>query len=167
MLIKKSAVLLSAFVSLFYFHIQAQVNYFNWDIERKDKGSLMFLDVPYNTESLNYLSLTVAKAKKIKRPSFMSIVFPSNLDRQKGIELVFVNNIGDSTNIFPMRTGFTEFDKISYGVRFINGYSKDGNDIFSCFLKHKYVIFTFFTKANSKTIIVPIEEFKSIYSTLE
>lgn len=167
MFIKKSVVLFLVFVSLLYFDIQAQANYFNWDIERKDKGSLMFLDVPYTTESLNYLSITVAKAKKINRPSFMSIVFPSNLDRQKGIELVFVNNVGDSTNLSSMRAGFTEFDKSNYGIRFVNGYSKNGKDIFDSFLKYKYIIFTFFTKSKSKTIIVPIEEFKNIYSTLE
>jgi hypothetical protein len=75
-----------------YFKSDEAVDFFNFDIERVDKGSLMFLDVPYQrdtTDTLEYLTLTVAISKTKNRPDFISIIVPSNIQKSNGIYLEF------------------------------------------------------------------------------
>jgi len=61
------------------------VKAFTWDIEKAEKGSLMFLDVAYqrdNSDSVEYLTLTVAKDKlKVVRILYrlLSRIMLSNL----------------------------------------------------------------------------------------
>lgn len=144
----------------------SQMNTFSWDIEQSKNGTLMYLDVPYGLSELNFLTITIAKSKNVSRPAFISLVFPSNLNRDKGVEIFFVNKLGSSLYLNSMRALFDEFDSDLYSVRFLNGYSKNGNDVFYSFLKFKYMLISFFINKKEKSLIVPLIDFQNKYSTL-
>jgi len=74
----------------------AAVKALKWDIEKADKGTLMFLDIPYqrdNIDSVEYLTLTVAKNKAKQRPAFISIIIPNNVVQSKGIFISFSKTV--------------------------------------------------------------------------
>lgn len=147
----------------------SSILFFKWDIVNKEKGSLMYLDVPYRVTDLNYVSLTVAKPQKKSRPNFISIALPSNINKEKGLFLSFIDNLTDTNNNRkPIKASFTETNKETYIVRFFDGYSLDKKtDIFSKFLKNRYLILTFYSKNNkSKNVIIGLFNFKWQYQDL-
>jgi len=142
---------------------------FVWDIQKVDKGTLMYLDVPYNFNGINYLSFAIAKEKKNKRPSFISITLPQNVSYEKGIDFVFVNDANSKTlKLKPLRLFFNEIDDEEYKIRLINGYNNAVDDVFINFIQYKYLVVTLFNKQNvSKSVIVPLTNFRKAYLVLE
>lgn len=145
----------------------SSILFFKWDIVKKEKGSLMYLDVPYKITNLNYVSLTVAKSIKKSRPNFISIALPSNINKEKGLFLSFIDNLTDThNNRKPIKASFTETNKETYIVRFFDGYSLD-KDIFSKFLQNRYLMLSFYSKNNkSKNVIIGLFNFKWQYQDL-
>src|SRR5438270_4615792 len=65
---------------------------FTWDVQKEEKGAMMFLDVAYqrdNSDSAEYLTLTVAKDKTKQRPDFISVNIPSKCTQTHGIFITF------------------------------------------------------------------------------
>ncbi|HTB31335.1 MAG TPA: hypothetical protein VK808_04865, partial [Bacteroidia bacterium] len=76
------------------------VKAFTWDIQKEAKGTLMFLDVTYKREgqdSSEDMTLTVAKDKMHKRPAFISIIIPNNVDQARGIFIKFSKTFKDTS----------------------------------------------------------------------
>src|SRR5437870_2457924 len=65
---------------------------FNWDIKKAKRATLMLLKVPYQREgedSTEYFTVTVAKYKSKKRPSFISLSVPDNALQNNGMFIKF------------------------------------------------------------------------------
>ena len=158
------------------------VKAFTWDIQKEDKGTLMFLDVPYQQEhsdSIEYLSLTVAKDKSKPRPDFISIILPNNVVQENGIFVKFSKTvkkngqwdmqmeIGD-----PVRIPFEDCNDKDCTARIINGYAAHDNgekeDIFQKFLDFDHVLFLFvYPDGSHKSLSVPLFSFKEQYRKLQ
>src|SRR5258705_3348698 len=116
----------------------AVIKIFTWDIEKTDRGTLMFLDAPYqrdNSDSTEYLTLTVAKDKAKERPEFISIIIPNNIVRSNGIFIKFANTVtkdGKRTMELekgnPTRIQFEKCDDETCTARIINGYAIHDKD---------------------------------------
>lgn len=154
---------------------------FTWDVNKEDKGSLMFLDVPYvrdNSDSVEYLTLTVAKDKTKQRPDFISIIVPNNVVQSNGIFIKFANTVikdGDWTMELekenPVRVSFESCDSESCTARLINGFAKSDEgtqeDIFKKFFLCDHVLFLFiYPDGSHKSVIVPLSSFKEQYGKL-
>src|SRR5882672_7047513 len=77
------------------------VKTFTWDIQKAERGSLMFLDIPYqrdNQDSVEYLTLTIAKDTSQKRPDFISIIIPNNIVQSNGIFIKFATSVRENGN---------------------------------------------------------------------
>ena len=153
-----------------------------WDIQKEDKGTLMFLDVPYQQEhsdSIEYLSLTVAKDKSKPRPDFISIILPNNVVHENGIFVKFSKTVkkngqwdmqmekGD-----PVRIPFEDCNDKDCTARIINGYAAHDNgekeDIFQKFLDFDHVLFLFvYPDGSHKSLSVPLFSFKEQYRKLQ
>jgi hypothetical protein len=157
------------------------VKAFTWDIQKSDKGSLMFLDVPYTKEgkdSAEYLSLTVAKAKSKERPDFISVIIPNNIVQSNGIFIKFAKTVtknGDWTMEMekgnPVRINFEQCDEADCTARIIDGYAThDGGkkeDVFKKFMDFDHVLFLFvYPDGSYKSVAVPLFSFKQQYKTL-
>lgn len=157
------------------------IKVFTWDVEKTEKGSMMFLDVPYQRkaqDSIEYLSLTVAKSKSKKRPDFISVIVPSNIARSNGIFLKFANTVikdGERRTQLeeanPIRLNFESCDNSDCKARIIDGYTvhEDGKkeDILSKFLTSDHVLFLLvYPDGSHKTIAIPLFTFKSQFETL-
>jgi hypothetical protein len=147
---------------------------FTWDIEKMDKGTLMFLDVPYQRENqdlIEYLTLTVAKNKSEKRPKFISMILPNNIVKSNGIFIKFGND--KLEDAMPVRVEFESCDNETCTARIINGYidkedTKEKIDVFEKFLNFKHVYFLFiFPDGSHKSVAVPLYIFKRQYSKLD
>jgi hypothetical protein len=160
----------------------AAVKTFKWDIQKADKGTLMFLDVPYqrdNVDSLEYLTLTVAKDKTKQRPDFISVIIPNNIVQSNGIFVTFAKTAtknGQQTMELqkekPVRVIFELCNDETCTARIIDGYASndDGTqqDIFQKFLNFDHVLFLFiYADGTHKSVAVPLFSFKEQYENLE
>ena len=111
----------------------AAVKAFTWDIQKEEKGSLMFLDVPYkrdNSDSTEVLTLTVAKDKTKQRPDFISVIVPSNVVHDNGIFIKFSKTIKENgewkmkmEDGLPVRVLFEKCNDEYCTARIIGGYA--------------------------------------------
>jgi len=146
---------------------------FSWDIEKSEKGTMMFLDVPYlreNKKTEEYLTLTVAKAKTQNRPQFISIIIPNNVVKDNGIFIKFGNEELEKSS--PVRVQFENCNDETCTARIIGGYvgekkSKEKTDIFQKFLTFKHVYFLFtYSDGSHKSVSVPLYSFQKQYKSL-
>ena len=149
------------------------VKVFTWDIEKAEKGSLMFLDVPYqrdNQKTQEYLTLTVAKDKTKKRPDFISIIVPSNVDKSNGIFIKFGNKELEKGN--PVRVSFEKCDNEICTARIVSGFvteekTNEKVDIFQKFLDFDKVYFLFvYSDGSHKSVSIPLFSFNEQYQNL-
>lgn len=164
----------------------AAIKVFTWDIEKEEKGTLMFLDVPYqrtDKDSMEYLTLTVAKGKGDARPAFISVIVPNNVVYSNGIFIKFASTITDKDgnrtikldDEKPLRLAFEQADpkKDYYTARIIGGYAtgdetNQKTDIFQKFMDYDHVLFLFiYPDGSHKSVAVPLFSFKEQYKTLE
>ena len=154
---------------------------FTWDIEKTEKGTLMFLDVAYqrnNSDSTEYLTLTVAKNKTKDRPGFISIIIPNNIVHSNGIFIAFANSVvknGARTMELetgkPVRIQLERCGDETCTARVVDGYaSRDSGekvDIFQKFLDYDHVLFLFiYADGSHKSVAVPLAIFKEQYKKL-
>jgi len=159
----------------------AAVKVFTWDIQKAERGTLMFLDVPYqrdNFDSTEYLTLTVAKDKTKQRPEFISIIIPSNVVQSNGIFIKFAKSVtkdGERTMELekgnPVRIQFEKCNAETCTARIINGYASQDNgekeDIFQKLLDFDHVLFLFvYSDGSYKSVAVPLFSFKQQYKAL-
>lgn len=159
----------------------AAVNAVKWDIQKAEKGTLMFLDVPYqrdNFDSVEYLTLTVAKNKSNTRPAFISVIIPSNINKANGIFVKFSKTVKkdgewamEMEKGNPVRVNFERCNDETCTARMINGYVSEDNgeqqDIFQKFLNFDHVLFLFlYPDGTHKSVAVPLFSFKEQYKTL-
>src|SRR5258706_6841540 len=150
------------------------IKIFTWDIEKADKGTLMYLDVPYqrdNSDSIEYLTITVAKDMAKQRPAFISIIIPNNIVQSNGIFIKFANSIisnGQQTMELEkgkaVRINFESCNDETCTARIINGYASndDGTqqDIFQKFVNFDHVLFLFiYADGGHKSVAVPLFSF--------
>ena len=159
------------------------VKSFTWDIQKTEKGTLMFLDVPYkqdNKNELEYLSLTIAKVKYKNRPDFISVIIPNNIVQSNGIFIKFAKSVkfkNEKRNVElgkenPIRINFEKCGKADCTARIVDGYVIDkinGKkvDIYQNFFEYDFVIFLFvYSNGSNKSVSVPLFSFKNQYKTL-
>lgn len=162
-----------------------------WNIETSEKGSMMFLDVPYqpsDSSGKEYLTLSVAKDKSKNRPSWISIILPcpevqsdTTMARPKLFTFLFLKETeGDSleskTDLLENSLLLFYFEECTEGtftVRMIDGFSKDPHtkanvDIFRKFQEFDRVyFFIFYTDGSEKVIKIPLHSFQKQYNELE
>lgn len=162
------------------------VKLFTWDIKNVAKGTLMFLDVPYmeaKHDSAEYLTLTVAKEKVIKRPAFISVIVPNNVVQASGITIKFSNTKRDGSGDWQIVMDNAEPAKVEFvscseeqqtcTARIIGGFLTDERtgekiDIFQKFMDFDHVYFTFaYPDGSHKSVGVPLFSFKEQYKALK
>lgn len=156
-------------------------NVFRWDVQKEERGSLMFLDVEYqqdNSDSIEYLTLTVAKDKSKKRPEFISVILPNNVVKANGIFITFANTtVKDGKQSMemqkgmPVRVNFESCNNETCTARLISGLATHDNgekeDIFQKFLTFDHVLFLFiYPDGSHKSVAVPLSSFKQQYKKL-
>lgn len=157
---------------------------FTWDIEKFEKGTMMFLDVPYqrdNQDSEEYLTLTVAKDKSQKRPAFIPAIISNNIVQSNGIFIKFgkstetTENSGWTTEFEkekPVRINFEKCNDETCTARIIGGYVTDEEtnkkiDIFQKCLEFDHIYFLFvYADGSHKSVAVPLFLFKKQYEQL-
>jgi hypothetical protein len=159
----------------------AAVKAFTWDVQKTDRGTLMFLDIPYqrdNSDSTEYLTLTVAKDKAKQRPEFISIIIPSNVVKANGLFIKFANTVtkNDKQTMElekgnPVRVNFENCSDETCTARVLNGYTSHDNgnkeDIFNKFMTFDHVLFLFiYADGTHKSVAVPLFSFKQQYKKL-
>lgn len=146
--------------------VNEAVNMFTWDVEKMEKGVMMFLDVPYtSTDSIEYLSLTVAKEWSDQRPEFISVIVPIDVDPSSGVRLLFMKNDFAKTRKIYLKLEPSENDFLV--SRIMKGYSADAEDVFQCFLNYNQVFFDFVKlNGDSVSVSVPLYTFQKQYSEL-
>jgi hypothetical protein len=159
----------------------AAIKAFTWHIEKSDRGTLMFLEVPYmrdNSGSTEYLTLTVAKEKTKERPEFISIIVPNNIVQSNGIFIKFTRSVTrNDVRTMELEKGkavrvhFEKCDKETCTARIIDGYASQENgereDIFQKFLDFDHVLFLFiYADGSHKSVAVPLFTFKQQYPKL-
>lgn len=156
---------------------------FTWDIEKRDEGNLMYLDVPYarkDNSDFEYLTLTVAKANSSNRPEFISVILPNNIDTANGIFIHFANSVESKNGEMkmelvkgnPVRITIEKcmFDFCT--ARLVGGYltvESTGKkiDIFEKFLTFDHGLFLFvYPDGSNKSVSVPLFSFKEQYKAL-
>ncbi|MES2544594.1 MAG: hypothetical protein V4548_06905 [Bacteroidota bacterium] len=153
----------------------AAVKSFTWDIETMEKGTLMFLDVPYlleNIETPEFLTLTVAKDKSKERPKFISVIIPNNIVRSNGIFIKFANEKMELEKGNPIRLPFENCDDEICTARIMNGFASEENgtnvDLFDKFLHFNHVLFLFvYPDGSHKSVAIPLFSFKEQYKKLQ
>lgn len=157
---------------------------FTWDVEKTDKGTLLFLDVPYlkeNSDKTEYLTLTVAKSKSEKRPAFISVIIPNNIVQSNGIFIAFANTVSTKEggrkiqidNESTKRINFENCNDADCTARVIGGYLTDEKtnkkiDIFQNFLKYDHALFLFvYPDGSHKSVSVPLFSFQKQYKKLQ
>ena len=160
------------------------VEQFHWDIDKKDKGTLMYLDVQYfnnQKQQEDFLTLCVAKDNGKERPKFISFILPSYLNKTNGIFLFFVNNKFDKEpNDFKIETDdkssvrlhFEDINEETCTARIWYGYSANevGGlviDIFQKFLEFDSLFIMYFNEdLTQQSISVPLFSFRQQYSLI-
>lgn len=157
------------------------VEAFIWDVEHVEQGSLMYLDVGYqreNTNSLEYLTLTVAKRNDKQRPEFISVIIPSDIEQTDGLLIAFANSV-DKDDTQTMELQIEESIKVDFEkctdeictARIIDGFATRDNgeidDLFQKFLTYDFVSFFFSSPDGSDdSVLVPLYSFKQQYESL-
>lgn len=150
-------------------------------MEVNEKGTLMFLDIPYDgPDSTDYLSLTVAKNKKAKRPEFISIIVPNNIDTANGIFMTFSADVrkNDEWQMEldkeqPIQIHIEKCNSEYCTFRLLNGMAYDGEkkketDVYNKFLTKDHALFLItYASGKHKTLAVPLFSFKKQYPTLQ
>ena len=157
---------------------------FHWDIQKSERGTLMFLDVPYTKDGQNsaeYLTLTIAKDKSKNRPDFISVIIPSNIVQSNGIFIKFAKTVKTNENPGwkmelekgnPVRVNFEKCNDETCNARIISGYivdekTTDQLDIFQKFLDFDHVLFLFiYPDGSHKSVAIPLFSFKEQYKQL-
>ncbi|MDQ3140726.1 MAG: hypothetical protein M3Q56_00610 [Bacteroidota bacterium] len=166
-------------------YADSAVKMFNWDVEKHDRGAIMFLDVAYrqdDQDSVEYLTLTVAKDKAQKRPEFISIIVPNNIIQSNGIFIKFENTAKSKKGkLHPelekrnlVRVHFEECndeDEICtariFGSYVMNEETNEKIDIFKKMMDYAHVYFLFnYPNESHKSISVPLTAFKKQYKSL-
>lgn len=161
----------------------AAVKAFTWDLKKIDKGTLMFLDVPFNREgqdSAEYLMLTVAKNKSTERPEWISVIVPNNIVQANGIFIAFANTVKTPDGQSKMELEKKSTRRIALEgckgatctARVLEGYLSDEKtgepiDIFQNFLDYDQVLFLFtYSDGTHKSVAVPLFTFRQQYKSL-
>lgn len=156
------------------------VEQFIWDIDKKENGFLMFLDIQYHNnlkEQIDFLTLCIAKEKKQKRPKFISFILPSYLNKENGIYLYFVNNIDNETKEFKVevdnksaiRINFEDIKEETCTARIWNGYYIDEEngikiDVLKKFLEFDTMLIMYSNDdLTIQSISVPLFSFRQQY----
>lgn len=160
------------------------IEQFRWDIDKKEKGTLMFLDIQYlnkHKQQDDYLTICVAKDNGVKRPKFISIILPEYLNKTNGVFFFFVNNKDEKEeNEFELipdkestiRIPFEDISDETCTARIWHGYSHDEEkglmiDVFQKFLEFDHL---FFMRLNEDltphSIAIPLFSFRQQYSLL-
>jgi len=160
------------------------VKQFRWDIDKKENGTLMFLDVKYFNEKKqqdDYLTLCVAKDNGKVRPRFISIILPEYINKTNGVFLFFVNNKIDNEakkfEIIPddkstIRIPFEVISDETCTARIWNGYSNDEErglviDVFQKLLEFDHLFFMYLNEdLTPQTIAMPLFSFRQQYSLI-
>jgi hypothetical protein len=157
------------------------VKTFTWDIQKEKRGALMFLDVAYqrdNSDSVEYLTLTVAKDKTRPRPEFISIIVSDNVVKSNGIFVTFANSVVqdgvqsmEMQKARPVRVNFEACAEGTCTARMVNGFASHENgekeDVFQNFLAYDHVLVLFIYPGGShKSVAVPLFTFKRQYKSL-
>jgi len=169
----------------FFFELaEHAVEEFTWDLDIKESGILMFLDVRYynkHKKQEDYLTLCVAKDNDKIRPKFMSFILPNNLNKENGIFLFFTKNKIDDTSkthiITPdekatIQVDFECVDEDTFTARIWDGYAKSEEtglitDIFQNFLEFDHVFIMYFNDDSSpQTMAFPLFSFRQQYVLL-
>lgn len=154
---------------------------FRWEIDKKDIGTLMFLDVQYfnkQKQQEDFLTLCVAKENGKKRPKFISFILPSYLNKTNGIFLFFANNIIDKKNNnfkiqsddkSSIRLNFEDIKEETCTARIWNGYYTNEEsglvvDIFQKLLEFDSMFVLYFNdELTHQSISVPLISFRQQY----
>lgn len=159
----------------------AAVNAFTWDVQKEARGSLMFLDVPYqrdNSDSVEYLTLTVAKDKAKQRPAFISVIVPGNVVQANGIFITFARSVNKGNQLSmelqkekPVQVNFESCTAEICKARMIDGFAIHDNgqkeDVLQKFMTFDHVLFLFiYPDGGHKSVAVPLFSFKQQYKKL-
>lgn len=152
------------------------VKLFTWDVEKYDKGSMMFLDVPYQRDGhdIEYLTLTVAMSKTKQRPDFISVIVPSNIVKENGIFIKFATSSETEGMVLdkekPLRVNFENCTDETCTARIIDGYVKDESKTVDLLQRMKdldHILFLFvYEDGSHKSVAVPLFSFKDQYKKL-
>ncbi len=174
---------------------QSQSNNFNvadsagkssqWEIQNVEQGKLMLLDVPYKRQgqdSSDDLTITVAKDRAHKRPAFIAVIVPDNVQQPTGIYLKFSKSYKNEDGKWnvemdksdPIRVQFEKCDdeKKICTARLSGGYISDPNtdekiDIFQRFMEFDHVYFLLtYSDGSHKSVPVPLASFKEQYKAI-
>lgn len=155
---------------------------FTWDVrESPPNGSMMFLDIPYNVkeDSHNYISLTVARRYSEKRPAFISLTLPDEVNKNKGLTLLFSNlaiSKGLSTETDKLHSFLLNFNehhqnnntltsRLWKGFLYSNN-REDSIDIFNYFMSYDQLYISFYDTSRIQKIAIPLSFFQKQYKTL-
>ena len=164
---------------------------YRWDVELSDRGSQMFLDVPYlpcDTCEAEYLTLSVSKDKSVERPEWISVILPCyedppemELAHPKFVVYIFLKKTG--TDSLEWKNDMLENDlpgfydgkckDETYTSRMMAGYGKilygkDSMDVFRKFQEFDEVNFFIYSSAGTEKVVkIPLKSFQKQYLTLE
>ncbi|HYM21176.1 MAG TPA: hypothetical protein VEW28_09285 [Candidatus Kapabacteria bacterium] len=153
---------------------------FTWDVQKVEKGALMYLDVPFQRgDSIAYLTLTVAKMKGTDRPDVISIMVPSPAKKENGLYFMFSKTVrkDGKFGVEPDTSSASSIGFIDCNSEFCTARIKDGyiigktkeakTDVFREFLKYDHVWFLYFDSTGHQSVSVPLFSFKKQYKELE
>ncbi|TFF35199.1 hypothetical protein [Mucilaginibacter psychrotolerans] len=157
--------------------VDAAVKTFTWDIETEEKGSMMFLDVPYDGNGkTEFLTLTVAKDTAADRPAFISVIVPNSLNQKNGIFIAFAqNSAGGGMAIVKASTTRLNFEACNNEdctARMVKAYAHSDErnqdvDILANMLQYDHVMFLMvYPDGSHKSVAVPLFSFKEQYKKL-
>ncbi len=160
--------------------IDIAVKTFEWEVQPFEQGVLLTLEVGFQVpEAMEYMSLMVAKKQDIRRPAGMSIVLPSNINKERGAQLNFLNRksveVGPSQELENKETiklALLRSDEESIAARTHNGFITDeliGReiDLFDLFMSRDHIHFTFFHFSGKEIrLMIPLYSFKEAYGKL-
>lgn len=147
---------------------------FNWDAKKAKRTTLLTLKVPYQREgqdSAEYLTLTVAKKRSKKRPSFISLSVPDHALQHNGMLIKFGQKELERGNL--LKLSFDHCTEEYCTARIIGGYVTDEHtraeiDVFQKFLEFEHVYFLFiYPNGSHKTVAIPLSSFQEQYKKLE
>lgn len=156
-----------------------------WEIQKDSRGTFLLLDVPYKRkgqDSSEDLTITVAKDKMHKRPAFIAIIVPNNVEQADGILIKFSRSYKDENGKWntemdksdPIRVPFEKCDNESKTctVRIPAGYlvdalTNDKTDIFQRFMDFDHVHFQLiYADGSRNSVPVPLASFKEQYKSV-
>jgi hypothetical protein len=158
---------------------------YTWDIQKQARGTLLLLDVSYKRDyqdSSEDLTLTVAKDMAHKRPAFISIIVPNNVEQASGIFLKFSKRYKDENGKWqiemeradPLRISFDRCDdknKICtariQGGFIVDAETGERHDVFQKFMELDNVYFLLvYPDGSRKSVTVPLASFQEQYKAL-